>query len=116
MGHKSPAKVLRSTKRITNFLRNKWKTDKHISIQPTQTLAICQNTTVPHSCPSPTYSQDQILPLDLETFKLILKQNDTERQIEREKLNIERKKEREKDIEQFKLELEKVMLDLALPP
>ena len=127
MGQKSPAKVLRSAKRITKFLRNKWKTDIPDQLQPThaQNISVSrkpcpelpgqlvQIKNVPTSSPPITYSQAQTLPkpLDLENFKLILKQNATERQNERDKLRIERKIEREKDLEQFQL-----MLDLALPP
>ena len=111
---KSPAKLLRSTKRITIFLRNKWKTDSSNDSHIQQV----QITTVPLSCHPTTNTRDQTLPLPLEVenFKLIIKQYDSERQKEREKLKIERRKEREKDHEQFKLELEKLMLDIALPP
>ena len=136
MGLKSPAKVLRSTKRLTNFLKNKWRTGKklfpsldifhahNISIppKPIPNLAInhVQRTNVPPSCPPLpcSFSKHQNLSSQPEVMNLkrILNQYDEERESERENFNIERKREREKDHEKFKRELEKLMLDSALPP
>ena len=90
MGRQSPAKILRSTKRITNFLRNKWKTDSPISIQPTQT-------------------QTKSHPMTLVEFIAIIENQKKERDEARAKEIEERKKDREKDLEKFKLML-------GLPP
>ena len=63
MGQKSPAKILRNTKRMTNFLRNKWKgndsnlrpilTPQPMSKKSVQNLAIfhVQNTSIPPKPP-----------------------------------------------------------------
>ena len=141
MGEKSPAKVLRSTKRITNFLRNKWKTEvtydrpisklpletfhaTSISIPPKPTLNLTiqhiQTTSIPpYSLPLPC-SCSQEKTLSLMNFDKILKQNEKEGESEREKLKLERKREREKDFEKFQLEtqleLEKLKFDFSLPP
>ena len=61
-----------------------------------------------------------VKPILNEEFQLIINKNEAENQIRREKLRLERQKEREADLENFKLEmksdLEKLMVGFALPP
>ena len=53
---------------------------------------------------------------EVSDLKLILKKFEIERQHDREKMILERKREREMDRQQFNIELEKLMFDLTLPP
>ena len=106
MGRSSPAKVLRSAKRMTYFLRK-----KSINVCPAPCLSISTNLEKP-----PPKKLDQ-LPNEL---MLIFKDLEKQRQKEREIDKLQREKERREDLENFEFEtkrsLEKLKIDLSLPP
>ena len=120
MGQKSPAKVLRNAKRITKFLRNKWKMEScihaQISIRPCQSLAIQTKTPIIQA----KTNSIQPKPITYENLMMIFKQNEANYEIEREKMKLERKKQREMDLDKFQVELksklEDTMKKFALPP
>ena len=107
MGKKSPAKILRSTKRMTYFLRKKL-------INVSKCL---QNSTNEET---PTFPPKKVDYLTKEHFLLIIKDFDKQRQKEREIEKVEREKERKEDFVKFELErkknLDKLKIKLSLPP
>ena len=144
MGNKSPAKILRSTKRITRFLSKKCnlpaqivpkKASLHLTIFKAQTTSIppkpiprltiqCVETTnVPPSNPLQTCSTcTKILPLPAKKcdpigneLDSLLRQYKEESQKEREKYKIERQRDLEKFELEIKSELDKIMPKLLLP-
>ena len=114
---KSPAKILRSIKRITYFIRNKWKTISSLCLEP-----ICSHIQpFLHQAAKTPIAEAQTASSQPKTFRnenlmMILKQYEADNKIEHE----ERKRQREKDLESFQLELkseiDKIMLKFAKPP
>ena len=111
---KSPAKILRSIKRMTYFIRNKWKTSKSSCLEP-----ICSPLQpFLHLATKAPIVQAQTSSSQHTTFRneMILKIFEADNKIELE----ERKRQREKDLENFQLELkselEEIMLKFAKPP
>eukprot|EP00092_Neocalanus_flemingeri_P104484 GFUD01133841.1.p1 GENE.GFUD01133841.1~~GFUD01133841.1.p1 ORF type:complete len:110 (+),score=23.92 GFUD01133841.1:112-441(+) len=109
MGKKSPAKIIRSAKRITYFLRNKWKANAKqsclLSPEPVHnSLPLLENTTN-HTCK--------------DLFDMIKKYED-QRQKDREVDKLEREKRREEELEKLKhkinISFETLNIERSLPP
>ena len=105
---------------MTKFLRNKWRTEScalvQISIPPCQSLASQTKTLIVQA----QTNSIQPKPITYDDLMMIFKQNEANNQIERDKMKLERKKQREMDLEKFqvelKSELEDIMMKFALPP
>ena len=106
MGHKSPAKILRSSKRITKFLRRKCYTDVHVCLA-TPSLPVSPASEQTFSPPA------EIIHLD---FGSLLKQYEEKIQIEREYFKIETQRDLDKFNLELKNELAKIILEFRQPP
>ena len=114
---KSPAKILRSIKRMTYFIRNKWKTSKSSCLEPIcSPLQPFLHLATKAPIVQAQTSSSQPTTFINEDFMMILKKYEADNKIELE----ERKRQREKDLENFQLELkseiEEIMLKFAKPP
>ena len=108
MGKKSPAKILRSAKRMTYFLRKK-----------IMNVSKClQNST--NEKEMLTFPPKKVDYLTNEHFILLIKDFDKQREKEREIEKLEREKERQEDLVKFELDrkrtLDNLKIKLSLPP